>query len=795
MQYGVELFPYERMKKLHNGKKEEKKSGIVFLLKLLVYFFSSMLVSRVIMIDFTAPFGIALLMAIISRREERKSIVVGCGVLAGYFTLYSDVKNFLLYIIITLTLSSTIFIIKYFSRTLMFVLLYNLVFIEYLIYLYFFNSYTLLLSVLLSVLQMCSIFVIFFILNYSINSFEGIRARHLFANEELISMAVTISLIISGTWGINVFGISVRNILALTAVFLISFINGSAIGSACGTAMGVIVGMSTKNMMVYISFYSLCGLIPGIFRDMGKWISTLSYIIISLILSAYSNGTADFKIMEVITAGIVFIMIPNNMYHNLILEFNSDKKQDHVNDEYINKIKNILNGRLNNFSEVLYTIVVILNKLVDNDKLDLKIKSSALVENLANNICSDCNMNSICWKRELHYTYNALAELIQNYQENRAVIPEEIDRKCIKRSSLIKNTEQIVNNHIINEMWKKRLSEGRELLSSQINNIAESVEEIISEFNSNIRFNHEMDKKIRRVLDGSFIKYEDIVCINDKYDRLKIKLSLKACGGRQLCIRQILPLINEAGGKTMCISNESCTIDKVKCNCYVDIEEVPKFHVSTYVERVCKEGENHNGDSFYYEKLKDGTYMAILSDGMGYGPQAGKESSAVIELIQKMTNSGFSKLTAINTVNSIMTLEFSEDEKFSTVDLSSIDLYTGDLEFMKVGAVSSFIKNGDNVQYIESKTLPIGILDKVDIEVTKKKVKNGDIIIMLSDGVLDSDKDNPAGVDWIKEYLKELQSPTPKDVAEGIIEKAKGFCSGRVKDDMTVVVSKIYSLF
>lgn len=798
MQYGVELFPYQRVNKLNsNGKKEEKNIGVTFFLKLIVYFSSSILVSRVIMIDSTAPFGIALLITVISRRLEKKSMVVCCGVLIGYFTLYNNVKFFSLYIMITFTLAAAIFIVRYCSDKVLLGLLFGTVLFEHFFYHIFFKSYTTVLSIILSVFQISIIMVIYFILNVAFNSFKDIKARHLFAAEELISMAVTISLIISGSWGINIFGLSIRNILAFIVVFLISFINGSAVGTACGTAMGVIVGMSTKNMMVYISFYSLCGLIPGVFREMGKWVSALSYIIISFILAAYSNGITDFKLIESIIASCIFIMIPKKIYNNLILEFNAEKKQNFVNDEYINKIKNILNVRLNSFSEVLYSIVEVLNKLVDNEKLEMKTKSSALVENLADNICSNCNINSICWKRELHYTYNAFYELIQNYQEGRQVMPEEIDRKCIRRSTLLKSTEQIVNNHIISEMWKKRLSEGRELLSSQIKNIAGSMEEIISEFNSNIRFNHEIDKRVRKILDNSFIKYNDIICLNDKYDRLKIKIILNACGGRKVCVKEILPLVSEACSKAMCVSDDKCIIDKKSNTCSISIEEVPKYYISTYVERFCKEGEQYNGDSFAFEKLDDGTYMTIVSDGMGYGPQAEKESSAVIELIKKLTDSGFSKMTAINTVNSIMTLEFTEDEKFSTVDLSSIDLYTGDLEFMKVGAVSSFIKNGENVEYIDSKTLPIGILDKVDIEVTKKKVKNGDIIIMITDGISDcnKDKDNSISNEWIVEYLKELKSPTPKDVAEGIIEKAKKFCNGRIKDDMTVVVSKVYSLF
>jgi len=184
--------------------------------------------------------------------------------------------------------------------------------------------------------------------------------------------------------------------------------------------------------------------------------------------------------------------------------------------------------------------------------------------------------------------------------------------------------------------------------------------------------------------------------------------------------------------------------------------------------------------------------MSIISDGMGSGPQAGQESKAVIDLIENLTEAGFSKITAINTANSIMTLKFSENEKFSTVDLSSIDLYTGEIEFMKVGAVASFIKSGNRVVSINSKTLPIGILDQVDVEVSKKRVKNGDIIIMMSDGI--SDCNSIGDNDWLFEYIEDFENSNPKAMAEGLMEKSKEL-GGKAKDDMTVLVSKVFSLY
>jgi stage II sporulation protein E len=437
----------------------------------------------------------------------------------------------------------------------------------------------------------------------------------------------------------------------------------------------------------------------------------------------------------------------------------------------------------------------ILENLAENDKLVMKSKSSALIENLADRVCSNCNMNPMCWKRENFYTYNAFGELIQGYQEKRQVMPDELERKCIKRTALMKNTEEIVNNYIISEMWRKRLSEGRELLSSQIGNMAHSVSEIIEDFNANIKINVEAENSIRRILDRNRIKYTDIFCLDNKNDRLTVKVRMEACGGRQTCIKDLLPLISEVLHRNMCVSDDGCNIDIKDNNCTITFEEAPKFHIGSHARRICKDGESYSGDSYNFGKLSDGTYMTILSDGMGSGPQAEQESNAAVELIEKFSRTGFNRQTAINTVNSIMTLKFSAEEKFSTVDLGNIDLYTGEAEFMKVGAVASFIKSGNKIEVVRSKTLPMGVLDKVDIDITRKKVKNGDIIIMLTDGILDYSNEAAGRVDWVVDFLQNNICSSPKELVDELIEKAKELSGGKVKDDMTVIVSKVYSLY
>jgi stage II sporulation protein E len=244
----------------------------------------------------------------------------------------------------------------------------------------------------------------------------------------------------------------------------------------------------------------------------------------------------------------------------------------------------------------------------------------------------------------------------------------------------------------------------------------------------------------------------------------------------------------------MCVSEQNY-VNKMENNkCVIEFQESPTFNVVSNVGRSCKSGEKFNGDSFTFGKFKNENYIVVISDGMGSGPEAGKESKVAIDLIEKFMDAGFDRMTAINTINSVMSLKFSDDEKFSTVDMLNIDLYTGEMDMMKVGAVATYLKTDNKVEVIKSRTLPIGVLDKVDVDIINRTVKNGDIIVMLSDGVLECRDNNSIKEDWIKEYLENTPCINPKDMVDEIMNKARELNNGKIKDDMTLIVSKVYGL-
>ncbi|EOU1691966.1 stage II sporulation protein E [Clostridium perfringens] len=795
MQYGVKIDNYKRAKDSENVKNNMKiEASSIGLIMAMV---AGLLISRVYLdmtfgvVQVLAPFGLAYLIAITN--YERKYILSSSlGVIVGYITLFNKVSNFSAYIIISTIV--TIISMSKLNKKARNIASFIIVFSGLFVYGVLVGSSDIILHLIGAISVTALVFPIYYVVSYTLKCIEEINTQHFFSIDEIVSIELFICLLIVGIGTLSLNDISFRNIAAILFIIALAFISDTNMGAGAGITMGIILGFATGNLMESIAIYGACGLVAGIFRESGKLFTALSFNIIFVIVTLYSGVFNNISFIEALVGTGIFLLIPKKIYNKISLEINKDKKVGHFSEVRFAEIKDELTERLKDFTEVLSIMGKSLNNLVGNDKLAIKNKGNALVENLSDRTCSDCDMRYMCWKRELHQTYNAFSDLIRNYENNSGAFPHELEKKCIKRYALVKNLEDIMNIYMVNETLKSRLGEGRKILSNHINNMSVTISEIVDEFGNELHLCTDVEKSIKKSLLKYGINFGSLICYNDKNGRIKIKMQMENCMGSQTCIKTVLPIISETIGKNMSIGSEGCNINSKNNMCEIVIEEAPKYHINSHVAVATKEGEKFTGDSYSYGRTKDGNYITVISDGMGSGPEAGLESKVSVEIIEKFMEVGFDEKIAIDAVNAIMSIKFSEDEKFSTLDMNKIDLYTGNAKFMKVGAIESFIKRGNKVEVINSNTLPFGVLEEPDVDTVEKQVSNGDVIVSISDGILDVKNDGSFDTTWLIEFLKNTKYRQPKDLSIAILEKAKELSGGKAKDDMTVVVSKVFAI-
>lgn len=796
MQFGIDINNYK------TAKKYKKVEGVrEDILKLALVFIAALLVSRV-MLKFNtgvsmgiAPFGLAFLLAITCERDFKKNLAAFTGVAVGYATVSSVVEDGYANLIAVALIVIYNLILEKVDKKLRVIYLYGFISISYFIYGHFICNYDIALNIIMALVKTAIIVPVYYVIGYAIKCIDEFNTNYFYSVEEILSIGMLICLLVSGIGDINIVGISIRNIVAYCIVLLIAYIGGSTYGAAIGVSMGIIVGISSGDMISNVAFYSVCGLVSGIFKDTGKMFSFLSLFVIYFTMSIYLRQLDIAPLIEVLLGGAIFFLVPTSFIKVLEEELKSDSKKAIVNNNELNELKSEFTDRVQELQTALLTVSKTLRDMGDNNNLTFKNKSTALIENLADRVCKKCGKCDSCWGRDFNGTYASFETIIKTTEEKKVAFPNELEKMCLYKFELLKNAEKLIVDSNKKEKVKEKLSEGRVLLAGHVENISLSISDMLGEFSKKVVICDDIDRLVRKGLNKNSIPYKRVFCYRDVSGRLKVKLILDSCGGASnYCSKSVVPVLSKVLNMKISIGGDGCSINPNTKECTIIFEEAPKYYLKTYAAMACKDGEQYSGDSYSFGKTKDGSYITMISDGMGSGPEASRESKATVELVDKFLQVGFSKDTAINMVNSIMSMKFEEDEKFTTLDMNKVDLYSGEIDFIKVGAVASFMKRGKKVREIVSSMPPFGLVDNLEVQAVKSNIRSGDLIVTISDGVVDVNRSRLENYNWLQEYLVD-STKDPKELSFDILERAKALSSGRVRDDMTVVVSKVLSMY
>lgn len=182
-----------------------------------------------------------------------------------------------------------------------------------------------------------------------------------------------------------------------------------------------------------------------------------------------------------------------------------------------------------------------------------------------------------------------------------------------------------------------------------------------------------------------------------------------------------------------------------------------------------KEGESVCGDTVLSFRTESGKWCLLLSDGMGSGEPARKESALTCRLLRQFLEAGIAAEAALQTLNAAMALRGAESGSFTTVDLCVYDPYTAEATLYKYGAAPSYLKRHGSVRRIAGISLPVGLRGMpAPPDITKVTLREGSFLVMLSDGVADPGRD-----DWLQNLLAGWEGEDPQALAGLIMNESR----------------------
>ena len=339
-----------------------------------------------------------------------------------------------------------------------------------------------------------------------------------------------------------------------------------------------------------------------------------------------------------------------------------------------------------------------------------------------------------------------------------------------------------------NIIYKNKLKDSRRVIATQLQEIARILGESVDDtYDFHSISNEQMGLLTSRLREAGIV-LKRAVRLDNRRGISEIIVTMKAKRGKCVSVKEVTRIINLVFDKDTEIVKEKRRVIGTDMDTY-RFKERPNFYVLHGLAKTSY--DDVSGDNFTFVSLDSGQTLLGISDGMGTGVRAYKDSEMVLELIENLMESGFGEETTLKLVNTLFVLE-GEDLSPATVDMSIIDMYSGVCDFLKLGAAATYVKRGDWVEALRSTSLPIGGEECLDIESATKKLYDGDFVIMMSDGIIETaaklNKEEEIG-----KLILEAKPGKPQEMADRILNDAIHLLGDVKEDDMTVFVTGIWN--
>lgn len=411
---------------------------------------------------------------------------------------------------------------------------------------------------------------------------------------------------------------------------------------------------------------------------------------------------------------------------------------------------------------------------------------------LTGKICASCEACAVCWERDSTPLYGILSQMIAGIWHNG--VPEEetreqLEQYCKKSRDMVEEAVHVFERVNLNRAWYNRLLENRQVIAEQLDAMAYIMQDCAKEeCVLDAKERHTMAEIGYRAKEQGIV-IEELHLIEGVDGRLKVEATLRSRLGGCIAVKAFLAVVSHVLGKKMRTTSDARNFIS-KDPMHFLLYEDTVYRSVQGIARVQKEDAKISGDNFSFLELDRGEMLLGLSDGMGSGSTACKESEMVLDLVERFLEAGFSLETAIRMMNSAMVMK-GENDLYSTVDLCMINLYSGMARLYKVGAATTFIKREDTVECITSESLPVGVGMQVEMRAKEVSLRNGDFVVMVTDGVLEY-LHVPKPEETMQEVISEIKTNNPGILAKKIMERVMLFTGGRAQDDMTVLAACIW---
>ncbi|MBQ9742661.1 MAG: SpoIIE family protein phosphatase [Ruminococcus sp.] len=602
------------------------------------------------------------------------------------------------------------------------------------------------------------------------------------SQQEVACLVISFCILMLSFGSVSFFGVSLGRMLAVLTVLLCARYGGVTGGSISGVATGVVFGIGSSQMAFLTGGYAFGGLVGGLFAAMGKLPVGAVFTLCSMVMSLSSGNSRLILCLfiECLFATGVFMLIPSDFGSTIRAAFMPTPSRAHSE-----AMRRNVTMRLSHAAKALEGVTECVSTV--SQKLQERCDASSefsIYENAARSTCKSCGLRVYCWDKQKEVTKDDFGRLTQVLKKQGFVddrtIDERFTKKCCKQTELAGSINESYKEYLASLAAQRRITHVRSVVAGQFSGLSTMLEDLSEELDVCDYLDTESAERIIGELRGRGVVVVDCTCRIDRCKKMTVELELAVSKKSEYNSREIQHTVARCCGRRFERATESVAVDRIR----MVMSELSVYDVEIGSSQHIAGGGNLCGDCLNYFMNGAGSMVAVISDGMGTGGAAAVDSNMAVSVLTKLIKAGISYDCALSVVNSSLMIK-SEEESLATLDVADINLFTGKVGIMKAGAPVTYIRRGGRVQRREFASLPVGILNEVKFSKDNVTLHEGDVILMVSDGAVQSDDS------WLEDIIRGWDETSAQDFASIVVNEAIKRRNDGYDDDISVIAMRL----
>ncbi len=608
-------------------------------------------------------------------------------------------------------------------------------------------------------------------------AFDSVRAGRLYAMErqECTALIIAVCMAAAGLCRINIYGFSIGRALVFFAMLNCARAKKETGGAIAGVACGTVLAASGSSLAI-AGMCAIAGLTAGVFSYIGTLATAVAAFAVMILASFMSGSINVFLLAEALVSAVAFKMIPEASMTSLFERIGIARTKS------VEPLATTLVARkLESAAKALLSV----SDTVDMVSEKLGKRRSPGIEQIyrqsTENVCDKCPISKHCWECAREETQKALQLLTPILREDGALstktLPMEFRQRCARSDEMMNEINRNYAELTARENARQRVAHVRSVIGDQLGGVSLMLTDLAEKTQQEDISDDDAAVAVSEALHRSGYIPESVRCIVNSAGRLSVTAKVGGRKNRAIARNELIYELEDALGMEL-----STPVIEGGTEFTLTTGQLPNLQVEFGAAQHCCTNEKLCGDAYEAFLDDDGNAVMIISDGMGSGGRAAVDSAMTCGLTGRLLRAGFGFAGAMKVINSALLVK-SEDESLATLDITKVNLFTGEAQLCKAGAVKTYIISSGEIRRIDRESLPLGILREVEFAQVNEQLNDGDVVIMISDGVPDED-------DWFEKQLAACEITDMRTLARSLLSKSKA-ARKEGDDDITVLTARI----